>query len=353
MLTKPWIIASCPLCYNEFKNEINWYISKRTGVEFIVKDKPYLLYMNENPSLMSKMINRFRMKLNLEDIDKIRDLTDEKLKVVVPEDMKTERVATPDLKGVFFSPQGAREHECILYLHGGAYCFGSGTYMEMNGIKYAEAFGIRTFALDYRLAPEHRFPAALDDAVSAYRYLLSRGYEARRIVVVGESAGGGLAFSLVQKLRQMMLEIPCAVVALSPWTDLAARGESHTFNQENDIVFGMDRPTQVLTDFAAAYADEEQLMNPLVSPRYGEFHGFPPTLVIVGDKELLLSDSVDCAEKAFEQGVQVELQVWHQMYHAFPVLPPLDRKLPESRRAMQYITHFVDLQLRSRELEGR
>lgn len=317
-----------------------------------MKNKPYLLYMNENSSLMSKMMNRFRMKLNLTDIDKIRELTEEKLKVTVPEDIKTVEVNTSDLKGVFITPRGAREYECILYLHGGGYCFGSGTYMKRNGIKLAEDFGVNTFALDYRLAPEHRFPAALDDAVSAYRYLLSQGYEGRRIVIVGESAGGGLAFSLVQKLRQRNLEIPCAIVALSPWTDLSAQGESHVFNKENDIVFGMNRNIQVLTGYAAAYAEEDEFMNPLVSPRYGDFHGFPPTLVIVGDKEILLSDSVDLAEKAFAQGVQVELQIWHQMYHAFPVMPPFDIKLPEARRAMQYITHFVDLQLRSQSSDG-
>lgn len=308
--------------------------------------------MNENPSLMSKMINRFRMKLNLTDIDKIRELTDEKLKVAVPEEIKTEVVITPDLQGIFLNPRGAREYECILYLHGGAYCFGSGTYMELNGIKFAEAFGVRTFALDYRLAPEHKFPAALDDAVRAYTYLLTQGYEGRRIVIVGESAGGGLAFSLVQKLRQMNLEMPCAIVAISPWTDLSAQGESQVFNKENDIVFGMNRSTQVLTDYAAAYAEESEFVNPLVSPRYGDFQGFPPTLVIVGDKEILLSDSVDLAEKAFEQGVRVELQIWHQMYHAFPVLPPFDRKLPEARRAMRYITHFVDRQLCSQSSSG-
>lgn len=317
-----------------------------------MNNKPYLLYMNENPSLMSKVVNRFRMKMDLTDITRIRTLTEEKLKVVVPESIKVDEVSTSAMKGLSLNPRGAREYECILYLHGGGYVCGDGAYMKMNGIKFAEAFGVRTFALDYRLAPEHRFPAALEDAVSAYEYLLSQGYEGRRIVVVGESAGGGLAFSLVHKLKQLEIEIPGAIVAISPWTDLHASGESHILNRDKDIVFKASSDTKDPVGSATFYTDEEAFSNPQVSPLYGDFYGFPPALIIVGENEILLSDSVGLAEKAYQHGVRVELQVWHEMFHAFPIFPPFDRTLPEAKRAMRYITHFVDRHLCSQTPGG-
>lgn len=317
-----------------------------------MNNKPYLLYMNENPSLISKVVNKLRIKLDLTDIHKIRALTEEKLKVVVPESIEVEEISTPDLQGFFLNPRGARDYECVLYLHGGGYACCGGAYMKMNGIKFAESFGVRTFAVEYRLAPEHKFPAALEDAVKAYEYLLSLGYEGRRIVIVGESAGGGLAFSLVHKLKQMDVDIPGAIVAISPWTDLQAQGESHTFNRDKDIVFRHSSTPHDSLGFARMYTEEMEFSNPLVSPLYGDFHGFPPTLIIVGENEILLSDSVNLAEKAFQQGVRVELQIWHQMFHAFPVFPSFDRTLPEAKRAMRYITHFVDRHLCSQSPGG-
>lgn len=317
-----------------------------------MNSKPYLLYMNENPSLMSKVVNKFRMKMDLTDIKRIRALTEEKLKVVVPEGIKVEEVSTSSFKGLFLNPRGARGYECILYLHGGGYSCCGGVYMKMNGIKFAEAFGVRTFALDYRLAPEHKFPAALEDAVNAYEYLLSQGYESRRIIIMGESAGGGLAFALVHRLKQMEIDIPGAIVAISPWTDLHAHGESHILNRDKDIVFKANLDRKDPVGYATIYADEDEFSNPLVSPLYGDFHGFPPSLIIVGENEILLSDSVNLAERAYEHGVRVELQIWHQMFHAFPVFPPFDKTLPEAKRAMRYITHFVDRHLCSQSPGG-
>jgi len=294
--------------------------------------KPYVLFMNESPSMLTRMISKVRISLNLRDTDKLRKLTEEKLKVKVPDGVSIEDVLIGDSCCLFSIPRGASQDECIMYLHGGGFTFGGGAYMRRNGINFADEFGVRTLSVDYRLAPENKFPAALEDALSAYEYLIER-YSPSKIVIVGDSAGGGLAFSLVHKLKQIGKPLPKAIVAFSPWTDLASRGESHIINRSKDLIFSKNM------DFAPEYAPPEEYENPLVSPIYGSFSGFPPMLIIVGGDEVLLSDSIDLAEKAYKEGVNVEVQVWNRMFHVFPVF---GKSVPEAARAMRYVTHFID-----------
>ncbi len=294
--------------------------------------KPYVLFMNESPSILTRMISKARISLNLGDTDKLRKLTEEKLKVKIPDGVSTEDVIISNMSCMLSIPRGASQDECIMYLHGGGYTFGGGAYMRRNGINFADEFGVRTLSVEYRLAPENKFPAALDDALSAYEYLLER-YSPSKIVIIGDSAGGGLAFSLVHKLKQIGKPLPKAIVAFSPWTDLLSRGESHITNKSKDLIFSRNM------DFASEYASPDDYENPLVSPIYGSFNGFPPILIIVGGDEILLSDSLDLAEKAHKEGVNVEVQVWNRMFHVFPVF---GKSVPEAARALRYVTHFID-----------
>jgi acetyl esterase/lipase len=197
--------------------------------------------------------------------------------------------------------------------------------------------GLSVLTPDYRVAPENPFPAALEDAVASYQWLMDRGWFADQIIVAGDSAGGGLAMALVMYLKDHRMPLPCGIIAMSPWTDVTASGESYTTNYEKDPLFGNTKESLI---YLNEYAGEHAPMDPYISPKFGDFRHFPPMLIQVGADEMLLSDSVDVAAKAREQGVKVRLSVYEGMFHVFQMAY---LNIPESKRAWAEAGKFIEI----------
>jgi acetyl esterase/lipase len=213
-------------------------------------------------------------------------------------------------------PAGADPDRVLLYLHGGGYTIGSiASHRKLVG-HLAKAAGVRALSVEYRLAPEHPFPAGLDDAVTAFSWLLESGYGASHIGVGGDSAGGGLALATALALRERGLPAPGALVLLSPWTDLASTGASIGGNVGKDLLL---RPIQADDPGIGWYVGDNDVKNPLISPLYADLAGLPPLIVHVGSSELLLDDSTRLAERASAAGSDVTIEVWPEMQHVFQI----------------------------------
>ncbi len=234
--------------------------------------------------------------------------------------------------------RASRRDRHILYLHGGGFVTGSSSLYRHLTWRLATAGRARLLSVDYRLAPEHPFPAALEDAVAAYRWLLADGADSRRIAVMGDSAGGNLAFAMLLKARDEGLPLPAAAVGLSPWLDLALASPSFRLNAEADPILNADEAPS-LVEYYLAGADPRM---PYASPLYGDPAGLPPTLLQVGSDEILRDDSVRMAEKLRAAGCHVELEVWPRMPHVWHLFAPV---LPEARRAIERIGTFLDSRL--------
>jgi epsilon-lactone hydrolase len=222
----------------------------------------------------------------------------------------------------------------VLYLHGGGYRVGApSTYRHITW-RIAEAARARVLVIDYRLAPEHPFPAPVEDALAAYRWLLAEGAAPGRLIVMGDSAGGGLTLALLLKLRDEGLPLPAAAVAISPWTDLAVTGASLRLNAQADPMINADE----VPKFAADYLAGADPRNPYASPLYGDPAGLPPTLIQVGSDEVLRDDAMRMAEKMRGANCQVDLQIWPRAPHCWHLLAPI---LPEARAAIDDIGAFI------------
>ena len=205
----------------------------------------------------------------------------------------------------------------ILYCHGGGYSTGSRLYARTLTTKLAETTSMDVLAFDYRLAPEHPHPAACEDAMKAWDYLMLLGYGARDVIVAGDSAGGNLALSLVLKLKEEQRLLPRGLVLLSPWTDLTASGKTHTTRALVDPVLDADYLRKMTENYAAG----RELTDPLISPLFGDFEGFPPTYIQVGDNEMLLSDSTMLHKKLVAANVSAKIDVFKGMWHVFQMSP--------------------------------
>jgi acetyl esterase/lipase len=222
----------------------------------------------------------------------------------------------------------------LLYLHGGGYFACSAQSHRPITVGFA-LHGFRVLAPDYRLAPENQFPAAVDDAVAAYRGLLAEGHSPGSIVVAGDSAGGGLTLSLLLALREAATSLPAGAALFSPWTDLAATGESILINADRCAMFyGPDIGLS-----ARYYLGEMDPRHPLASPLYADLKGLPPLLIHVGEDEVLRDDSTRLAERAREAGVRVELKVWPVVPHAWQLAPHL---IPEARQSLRESAAFLN-----------
>jgi monoterpene epsilon-lactone hydrolase len=227
----------------------------------------------------------------------------------------------------------------LLYLHGGGY-FGCSAKTHRPITAGFALQGFRVYAPDYRLAPENKFPAAVEDAVAVYRALLSEGRAAQPIVVAGESAGGGLALSLMLSLRASGDPLPARAALFSPWTDLAATGESVRTNASRCAMFsGTD-----IAPSARYYLGDTDPRNPIASPLYADLSGLPPLLIHVGADEVLRDDSTRLAERARVAGVHVELKIWPVVPHAWQLAPHL---IPESRQSLREAGAFLRAQAAS------
>lgn len=226
--------------------------------------------------------------------------------------------------------QASIDDAVLLYLHGGGYVACSPATHRAFTANVSSAGGIRVFSLDYRLAPEHLFPAAVDDAVRAYDWLLDKGFRPERIIVGGDSAGGGLTLALIHALRQQGKAQPGMAFCLSPWTDLTASGESVIMNEGKDPMF----KKLAGTSFASMYLGDAEPTNPLASPLFGDFRDFPPLLVFVSDTELLFDDSTRLATRVKEAGSRIDLRIEPGQPHVWPVMVGF---LPEARDTINVI----------------
>jgi epsilon-lactone hydrolase len=225
--------------------------------------------------------------------------------------------------------------KAILYFHGGMYLFGSPQAHRQHVVKFVKGTGINALVIDYRLAPENPFPAALEDALQAFDYLLSQGYDASSIVFAGDSAGGGLCLAALLALKDKGLPLPAAAAALSPWTDLMLTGKSHQTNRK--ICFS---PEGCAEHASRMYIGTYSRQNPYISPLYGNLAGLPPLHISAGGNETLLDDSVRFAEKARAAGVEVSLRIDKGMCHCYPVFGDVFR---ESKLALAEICRFLKL----------
>jgi acetyl esterase/lipase len=253
---------------------------------------------------------------------------------VLPDDVSREPVDVDGIPGEWIATPTAKNGLTVLYLHGGGYVIGSiNTHREVIS-RIARAAGARALAIDYRLAPEHPFPAAVEDATKAYRWLLKQGVPPEKIVVAGDSAGGGLTVATLLALRDAGDPLPAAAVCISPWTDLAITGESMVTKADVDP---MIRPQDAKFG-AARYHGTTDPTHPLVSPLYADLAGLPPLLIHVGTSEVLLSDATRLAERAKAAGVDVTLEEWEEMIHVWHFFAFM---LPEGQQAIERIGEFA------------
>ena len=237
-----------------------------------------------------------------------------------------------NFQGAWIMPKDERRTGVILYLHGGGYTCGSLEYAKGFASTLATECGVRVFCAAYRLAPEHPYPAALEDAMESYEYLLKKGYPARQILLCGESAGGGLIYALCLKLKELGRPLPCGLVGISPWTDLTSSGAS--FETNRDVDPSMTR--ELLTFYAGCYTQTPEA--PLCSPLFGDLHGLPPSLLFVGGDEVMLDDTRMLHEKLLKSGCRSKMHIAPERWHAY-VLYCLTENMEED---FQSINHFLD-----------
>lgn len=205
----------------------------------------------------------------------------------------------------------------ILHCHGGGYSTGSSLYARTLTSKLAMSTSMDVLCFDYRLAPEHPYPAALEDGMKAWDYLMLLGYGARDVIITGDSAGGNLALALVMKLKKQRRILPRGLVLMSPWTDLTSSGKSFETKAEVDPVLDKEYLTQMIQ----AYAGNRDVKNPMISPLFGDFTGFPPTYIQVGENEILLSDSLRLHQALVDANVSVKMEHFPGMWHVFQMSP--------------------------------
>ena len=252
----------------------------------------------------------------------------------VAPDVKCEPVSAGGVKAEWVTAPGADAGRAVLYLHGGGYVIGSINTHRDLGARISRASKARVLMIDYRLAPEHPFPAAVDDAVAAYRWMLAQGLKPSRIAVAGDSAGGGLSAATLVAIRDAKLPMPAAGALLSPWVDLEGIGESMTTKDSLDPMVHKDG----LVAMAKAYLGGKDPRTPLAAPLYADLAGLPPLLIQVGTSETLLDDASRLAERARKAGVNVTYEPWQNMIHVFQVFAPM---LDEGQQAIEKIGAFV------------
>jgi len=261
-----------------------------------------------------------------------RAQTEAMLRFPVTDDVTCEEVDAGGVPGEWITTLGASEGCVVYYLHGGGYVLCSvNTHREMIS-RISRATGARALAINYRLAPEFPFPAAVEDALTGYRWLLSIGVEPGRIVVAGDSAGGGLTVATLVALRDAGESLPAAGICISPWADMECTGVAKLAGREGGIEY------EGILKMARAYVGEAPLRTPLASPIHADLTGLPPLLIQVGGAEELIEDSILLDARAKECGVDVTLETWEYMFHVWHMYAAM---LPEGQQAIDRIGEYV------------
>lgn len=303
-----------------------------------------LLFIMKNRHLLRFRLKREHIDWNThESILRFREECEEGARRFgrIPADIDVSPVTINGLSAEWIRPPHTAKDKVILFMHGGGYVSGSCTDHRIHVAKFVKGSNIGALLFEYRLAPEHTFPAALDDSLKAYQWLLSRGVLSSNIVFAGDSAGGGLCLATLLALRDKGISLPAGAVALSPWTDLRCTGASYLSNAGKCL-----SPDGTWTAFSKHYVGEHDPGLPWISPLYGDLHGLPPILIYVGGDEILLDDSVRFAEKAKDAGVDVTLRVGKGLFHCYPVCAPL---FPEATQAMNEICSFIKIHITNKD----
>ncbi len=251
----------------------------------------------------------------------------------LPAGIEVSPVTIADISAEWILPTPARKDQVMLYFHGGGYVSGTCRAHRSIAAKFVKGSGIGALLFEYRLAPEHPFPAALEDSLTTYRWLLEQGVSPSHIVFIGDSAGGGLALATLLALRDQGIPLPAGAVAYSPVTDHKCTGDSYQTNAKVCLA-----PEGMGPACGRHYAGDNDLGLPYISPLYGDLHGLPPLLIYVGGDETLLDDSTRFAEKAKVAGVDVKLNVGEGLFHCYPAVTPF---FPEAQQAMNEICAFI------------
>jgi acetyl esterase/lipase len=261
------------------------------------------------------------------------EASNRKMESKLPPGLQVQSFDLCGMKAEWLIPAGADKQKVIFYTIGGGYVSGSCNDHRTLVAKVAQTSGIAVLMFDHRLAPEHPYPAALEDSVTAYRWLLQQGTSPENILIMGESAGGGLCLATLLALRDQGLPLPIGAVALSPWTDLKLTGES--YRTKAKVCISPPGMSQVCSKY---YVGDHDPTDPWISPLYGDLHGLPPLYINVGEYETMLNDSTRFAAKAKEAGVDTILAVGPKMIHCYPLMAPM---FPEATQALNEICDFI------------
>jgi acetyl esterase/lipase len=251
----------------------------------------------------------------------------------IPKEVVKEQFKIGGIPAEWISIPGSDQEKVYFTLFGGGYIMGTLRSRRLIPYHISLSTNFRCLNIEYRLAPEHPFPAALEDAIESYKWLISNGFEPKNIIIGGESAGGGLAIATLMKLKELELPLPAAGVLMSPWADLTGSGESINRYQKFEPLI-----KDGLEAMAKAYAQKESLTNPLISPIFADLTGLPPLLIQAGGIEALVDDSITLAERAKKAGVEVTLELYENMTHVFQ---NFGEELSESRKAFENINEFI------------
>ena len=253
----------------------------------------------------------------------------------LPKEVNTNKFNINGIPAELIDANNAKEG-VILYLHGGAYALGSIKVYREFLARLAAACKLKVLAIDYRLAPEHPFPAALEDSVSAYHWLLANGFSSSKIVIAGDSAGGGLALSALVLLRDDNEALPACAICISPWVNLAFTRES--INNNNDPILN----PHILGVYANYYAGNNPPNAPLISPIYADLKGLPPLLIHVGTDEILFEEAIQFTENARQANIEVVIETWEGLFHGYHIIP----FLPETKTSLEHIAKYISEKLR-------
>ncbi|HWQ05055.1 MAG TPA: alpha/beta hydrolase [Longilinea sp.] len=248
----------------------------------------------------------------------------------IPNDVIIKTLSVDGIRAELIDVEGSG-NGIILYLHGGAYAVGSVNVHREFLARLAKSCQMKVLAIDYRLAPEHPFPAALEDSLAAYHWLLSQGYDPSNIVIAGDSAGGGLAIATLISLRDGKLPLPACALCISPWLDLSSTPEE--INNNNDPLLN----PKILGIYSRYYAGHTDAANPLISPIFADLQGLPPMIIQAGTNEILLDEIQQFYKKACQAGIEIILDCWQGMFHVFQIIPVL----PETKLSLEKIANFI------------
>ena len=290
-------------------------------------------------SLRAQLINRYIRstfrKIPLVEVDPpvLRAEVEKRTLPFLPKGVETEWVSG-SVRGEWQRPEAPHPERTIYYLHGGGYVFGSPKTHRSLTFSLAKGANTSAFSLDYRLAPEHPCPAAVEDAVAGFDWLLDQGRDPAQIYVGGDSAGGGLTLALIAALKARGGPLPGGAFLYSPWTDLTLSGASIDANAESDVMFQQGS----IKGGPARYAGDLALDDPRVSPLFSDFNNFPKTIVFVSSSEMLFNDSTRLAERMKAAGVDVDLTIEDGLVHVWPLFTPL---MPEAKQAVAKTVDFI------------